>query len=326
MSVLNEIKLEAEFPATNSTKLLKKIKKWGKRTLKSTALQKINPLAQRILSVAEPTGRILMLDDPDKTEIKSPNDHITILTANLWHDWPRYRNLRDRLECFVKLVKEERVDIVLLQELARTQEFAADEWLSKQLGMSYVYSRANGHSHGIGFEEGLAVYSRFPIRKPRLAQLSDQQNPFFRRIALGTSIETSLGEFVAFSVHLGINGRQNETQISRLINWVEHQSGNVSAVIGGDFNARENTPQIRHAQESWQDTYRNLNPGEDGFTHEIHWPWGGILKRSRLDYLFLRKGDLPWKVLEARHIEIKGCPVSDHKPVLIKAFVGRSNN
>lgn len=326
MSALNEIVIKADFPQNNSIKIYQKLKRWGNKSLNSLFLQKIKPFAQRILSVVEPSGRILLLDDPGNQELKKQNEHITILTANLWHDWPRRRRLRERLECFVELIKYEEVDIVLLQELARTPEFAADEWLSNQLGMAYVYSRANGHAHGIGFEEGLAVFSRFPLRKPRLAQLSDQRNPFIRRIALGTSIETTWGEFIAFSVHLGLNGRQNENQFSRLISWVEKQSGNIPAVIGGDFNAQEHTRQVRNAQKSWQDTYRNIHPGTDGYTHEIRWPWGGILKQSRLDYLFFKKGNHTWNVFEARQLDIEYCQVSDHKPVLIKARIGTKMN
>ena len=326
MSALNEIVIKADFPQNTAIKNYQKLKRWGNKSLNSSILQKIKPFAQRILSVVEPSGRILLLDDPGNQELKKPVEHITILTANLWHDWPRHRRLRERLECFVELIKSEDVDIVLLQELARTPEFPADEWLSNQLGMAYVYSRANGHSQGIGFEEGLAVFSRFPLRKPRLAQLSDQKNPFIRRIALGTSIDTTWGEFIAFSVHLGLNGRQNENQFSRLVNWVEKQSGNIPAIIGGDFNAQEHTRQVINAQKSWQDTYRNIHPGKVGYTHEIQWPWGGILKQSRLDYLFLKKGNHTWNVFEARQLDMEYCQVSDHKPVLIKARIGTKMN
>jgi len=326
LSVLNEIVIKADFPQNNPLKIYQKLKRWGNKPLNSVILQKIKPFAQHIISLTEPSGRILIMDDPGNQELKKPVEHVTVLTANLWHDWPRRRRLRERLECFVELIKSEKVDIVLLQELARTPEFAADEWLSSQLGMAYVYSRANGHAHGIGFEEGLAVFSRFPLSKPRLAQLSDQRNPFTRRIALGASIETTWGEFIAFSVHLGLNGRQNENQVSRLINWVDKQSGNIPAIIGGDFNAQEHTRQVKSAQKSWHDTYRNIHPGTDGYTHEIQWPWGGILKQSRLDYLFLKKGNHAWNVFEARQLDMKYCPISDHTPVLIKARIGTKMN
>lgn len=277
-----------------------------------------NSITQQILSGDEPSERFIIRGFPKGYEIPEVSDHITVLSANLWHDWPRYRDLRERLEYFSELVKAERVDIILLQEVARTKEFAVDEWLNKHLEMAYVYSRANGDSKGIGFEEGLAIFSRYPISLPRLAQLSDTRNPFVRRIGLGISICTTWGELVAYSVHLGINGHQNEIQYSRLFHWVEEKSGELPALIGGDFNAQEKTSQIRHAQEEWEDTFRYLNPESDGFTHEIQWPWGGVMHRSRLDYVFLRNGLKPWKVVEARHVSMRGCQISDHKPVLIR--------
>lgn len=321
MSVLNERYLKVEYQNTSSLSFYRKLKSLEKKTLPASVLQRIQPITQRIISVAEPSGRISIMDDPENQGQRTFDEQVVILTANLWHDWPRQRRFRERLECFLELVQKEKADILLLQELARTKDLKTDEWLADELGMAYVYSRANGHASEIGFEEGLAVYSRFPLKNPRLAQLSDHKNPFFRRIALGTSIEIYGKDLLVFTVHLGINGRQNESQFCRLISWVEEQSGQVPAVIGGDFNARENTTQIRNAQFSWHDSFREFNPGDDGFTHEIQWPWGRTLTRSRLDYLFLRKGDLPWRVDEARQVEMDNCSVSDHKPVLIKARI-----
>lgn len=279
---------------------------------------KPNSIAQRIISVTEPADRLIIQDFPVESEVPGDCDDITVVSANLWHDWPRYRDIRERLGCFTKLVKDEGVDIILLQEVVRTKNFAVDEWLHKNLGMAYVYSPANGNVSGIGFEEGLAIFSRFPISAPCLAQLSDRRNPLVKRIALGISIKTIWGVMSAFSVHLGINGRQNEAQFSRLFEWVEENSGEMPALIGGDFNAGERSSQIQRAQNSWQDTFRYLNPGSDGFTHEIQWPWGGVLHKSRLDYVFLRRGGSFWNVTEARHVTMRDCQISDHKPVLIK--------
>lgn len=326
MSVLNERYLQVEYPNTHSLNFHRKLKAFWEKPLHSSVLQKVQLVAKRIISVTEPSGRISIMDDPENHGERISDEHVSILTANLWHDWPRQRRIRERLDRFVELVQKEAVDILLLQELARTKDFKTDRWLADQLGMAYVYSRANGNAREIGFEEGLAVFSRFPIKKPRLAELSDHKNPFFRRIALGTSIEVNGGDLLAFTVHLGINGRQNESQFYRLANWVEEQSGNVPAVIGGDFNASETTSQIRSAQNSWHDSFREINPEDDGYTHEIQWPWGGTLTRSRLDYLFLRKGDFPWRVDEARHVEMKDCSVSDHTPVLIKARIPTGRN
>lgn len=319
MSVLNQKYLKVAYPNPNSLITYKTIKKLGGRVFKTTGYQQLKVFINRFLSVVKPSGKVYVISEPDIRIKETDPDSITILSANLWHDWPRNRRLKERLSCFVDLINRENVDLLLLQELSRTGDFETDKWLSDQLGMAYIYSRTNGNAPEIGFEEGLAIFSRYPIKNHRLAQLSDQNNPFSRRMALGTCIETGGGEFLAYSVHLGLLGRQNIKQFSRLKEWVEEQSGCVPAVIGGDFNAHENTSQIRSAKTTWQDSYRALNPSGNDYSHEIRWPWGKVLKRSRLDYLFLRRGNHSWRVDEARHLDTDECPLSDHKPVLVKA-------
>ena len=318
MTILNNKYLKVDYPNPRSLKIYQRIKVLGEKLGRNN---KPWPLTRQIVSVTKPVGKISILESPKPTQEISTENKVTILTANLFHDWPRKRRLKERLECFVELVDQEGADILLLQEIARTKQIYADEWLGDKLGMAYVYSRANGHAKDIGFEEGLGVFSRFPIGKPRLTQLSDQMNPFHRRIALGASISTNIGEIVAFSVHLAINNRMNQSQVSRLKNWVDEQSGDIPAVIGGDFNAHENSPQIRSTQRSWCDSYREINPSDGGYTHQLHWPWGEAFRQSRLDYLFLRRGESNWMVEEAKHIEMKDCRISDHRPVLIKAKI-----
>jgi len=319
LSVISQKYLKVAYPNSNPLLIYKKIKFFGGRLLRSIKYPQIKLLINRVLSVVKPSGTVYFVSEPE-FHVNDPEiQPITFMSANLWHDWPRNRRLKERLNCFVELVLKENIDILLLQELIRTDDFEADKWLADQLGMAYVYSRSNGNASEIGFEEGLAVFSRYPIKNHRLAQLSNQTNPFSRRMALGTSIETKSGDFDVYSVHLGILGHQNRKQFSRLRSWVEEQSGRIPAVIGGDFNADEDTAQMHAANNTWHDSYRAMNPGGNDYSHELRWPWGKVIKRSRLDYMFLRRGNDSWKLDEARHIDTAGCPLSDHRPVLVKA-------
>jgi len=243
---------------------------------------------------------------------------LTIISANLWHDWPQYRRNVERLEAFAQLVEEHRADVLLLQEVARTRRFWTDQWLARRLGMSYIYSRANGHVGGIGFEEGLAVFSRYPLGQPVLRQLSPVENRFSRRLALGTQIDSPCGKLLAFSVHLGLIRKQNFHQIEILSDWVQSLSNGMTALVGGDFNAGERSQQIKKLQQKWLDTFRHINPFADGTTHELRWPWGKPFRRDRLDYIFLKARENYWKVLEARHLETPSERHSDHQAVLLK--------
>ena len=289
-----------------------------RKILSIPGFRTLRPLARRVAGVMETPGRISVQVRPLRVSPGKGCLGLTVISANLWHDWPKYRRNLERLEAFARLVEEHQADVLLLQEVARTTHFWTDQWLAQRLGMSYVYSRANGHLGGIGFEEGLAVFSRYPLRQPVLRQLSPAENRFSRRLVLGTQVNSPCGNLLAFSVHLGLLGKQNSEQAAKLSDWVHDISKGMTALVGGDFNAGESSRQIKTLQQKWLDTFRQLNPFADGTTHELRWPWGNPFRRDRLDYIFLKARENHWKVLEARHLETPGERHSDHRAVLLK--------
>jgi endonuclease/exonuclease/phosphatase family metal-dependent hydrolase len=289
---------------------------FGRRLLQFKILTHLRPLARRVAAVSEAPGTPAIKNQfPDHSERHC--NTITVMSANLWHNWPNFWRLEERLEAFIRLVEDEGADILLLQEVSRTSELRTDEWLADRLRMAYVYTRANGHS-AIGFEEGIAVFSRFPISQPELSRLGRQTNPFVRRMALGAKVETPCGDLLAFSVHLGILRRRNIDQMAHLRNWVGDIAERQPALVGGDFNAHESSPQIQQTRSRWLDTFRHLHPHADGHTHILRWPWGSVLRRRRLDYIFLLPDETCWKVVETRHLSTSGLCHSDHRAILTR--------
>lgn len=276
----------------------------------------VKPFSLKILATMRPVKEVRISLIP---KISSPVDDkcITVISANLWHDWPLRRKLPDRLESFAQLVEAEGADVVLLQEVMRSAEFCVDDWLAERLGMAFVYSPANGDEKVLGFEEGLAVFSRFPILTPRRKPLGKRRN-FFHRLALGAEVKSPLGNFFAISVHLGFLKRRNRDQWLDLHTWVKDMTNGGPILIGGDFNMHEETDQIREAQGLWIDTFRLVNPRQDATTHEVRLPWGASFRRRRLDYIFLQPGPTYWTVAEARHLETSGGLHSDHRAVLAR--------
>jgi endonuclease/exonuclease/phosphatase family metal-dependent hydrolase len=275
-------------------------------------------LAYRAAAVAESPGRLFVQASPARLPPVKTCQGLTVISTNLWHDWPKHRRIVERLEAFAAMIEEHKADILLLQEVSRTTSFWADQWLANRLGMGYVYSRANGHLGGIGFEEGLAIFSRHPIEQPVLRQLSPASNRFVHRLALGAQIASPYGRLMAFSVHLSLIGKQNARQTAHLSAWVRELSEKMTALVGGDFNAGEGSQQIKRLQTDWLDTFRHLNQFADGATHELRWPWGQSLRRSRLDYIFLKARHDGWRIVEARHLETRGEQHSDHRAVLLR--------
>ena len=276
------------------------------------------------MSVTEPAGRVTYQGEPCPVPEQGCGV-LTVVSANLWHDWPRFRDLESRLRSFSDLIESLGADLVLLQEVARTPFLHVDEWLAERLGMAYVYSRANG-SKKIGFEEGLAVFSRFPLKRlPHLRQMGRTCNPFSRRLALGVEVDTPCGEIMAFSTHLGLMRKNNARQLRDLHGWVDEISQEKSAVIAGDFNAPEHSHQIRHIRSIWLDTFREIHKHGHAATHEIHWPWGGIFLSHRLDYIFVQPGEPAWKVIDVQHVDAPDGPHSDHRAVVARLSHAPSN-
>lgn len=278
----------------------------------------LRPLARRVAGVMESPGRISLQAIPERVAEGRECQQLAVISANLWHDFPHYRRMESRLEAFASLVEDHQAEVLLLQEVSRTTHLWTDQWLAKRLGMAYVYSRANGHLGGIGFEEGLAVFSRYPLSQPVLRQLSPGENRFSRRLALGTQVNSPCGNLLAFSVHLGLTRRGNFEQVTKLSQWIGNISRGMTALVGGDFNTGERSKQIKTLQGKWLDTFRQLNPFADGTTHELRWPWGKPFRRDRLDYIFLKAREDHWKVLEARHLVTPGLLHSDHRAVLLR--------
>ncbi len=313
--VVEEIQVEGVSESEKKlTGVIRKVRKW----LSLPGLQWLAPLARRATGVIEAPGWVSIRAVPDPSGQEPGCPRLTVISANLWHDWPQRRRALERLEAFALLVEQHQADILLLQEVARTTDFWTDRWLASRLNMAYVYSRANGHLQGIGFEEGVAVFSRFPLSQPVLRQLNPGQNQFVHRMALGTKIHSPCGDLLAFSVHLSLRGKRNANEVDHLADWIQSISGESAVLVGGDFNSGENSRQIKKLQGKWLDTFRHLNPFTDGATHTLRWPWGNALHRARLDYIFLKSRATDWKVVSASHLETPLERHSDHRAVLLQ--------
>jgi endonuclease/exonuclease/phosphatase family metal-dependent hydrolase len=258
-----------------------------------------------------------MLSEPGGNQPQASRQ-LTVLSANLWHDWPRHRRWSERLEAFAQLAETVEADVLLLQEVARTPGLRADGWLAERLGFAMTFARANGDLGAIGFEEGPAILSRFALADVHLHQLSHGHNPLARRVALAAHAETPFGRLLVVSTHLGLIQRHNAGQIRRLRSWVAEVSAGSTAIIGGDFNAPEHRTEIAQTRRTWTDTFSHVHPHAKGITHTRRLLWGRPLHR-RLDYIFIQQPTSNnWDVVESSHLDAPGGPHSDHRAVLAR--------
>lgn len=232
-----------------------------------------------------------------------------VITLNLYHGFPRFRNVRSRLDLIAKQLNEVYPDFVLLQEVPWLSDVGwAAEYLSERTKLNFVYLRGNGNLHTIRFEEGLAIFSRYPLSEQRFTELSPRNGLFEHRIALAVTAQTPVGPIQLITTHLAwdrtntINAGQTASLEAFLAELPPHPS-----ILAGDFNAREDSPQIRKLTQSWVDAFRYVHKHTRSATcclspTDLDKPDPGRLF-ARVDYVFLKDHEAKsWEILDAKPI------------------------
>lgn len=140
-------------------------------------------------------------------------DRLRALQLNALHGYPdsegrlvvqeRPSDRLRRAEQLAAEVSRLQPDVVVLQEAwCAVGEGCLADRLARKLGFHAVYARANGSLRWLGFEEGSAILSRFPIAKPRVWPLGPDRDAFERRIALTARIDHPQLPFELVGAHL----------------------------------------------------------------------------------------------------------------------------
>jgi endonuclease/exonuclease/phosphatase family metal-dependent hydrolase len=222
---------------------------------------------------------------------------LKVVSLNMLHGIPLFRDLELRVSLIAGEIKRLDADVAILQEVPWTIKTGnVAEVLGKQLGYNYLYVRANGNKHLITFEEGEAILSRYPLKDVIFTELRPRVDLFQHRMVLGATAVTPWGEIRFFGTHLThSNPGINVKQLSALRNFVETNTQGM-AIVGGDFNAKADSAQIRGLEGEWTDTYHRMHPGDAGLTccmYNLNAPPGETLQ-MRIDYIFLvnERGEL----------------------------------
>lgn len=234
-------------------------------------------------------------------------DIFSVLNLNVLHGFPEFEHLSDRLEIIATQLAQTDPDFVTLQEVPWTWKTgSAAKYLAEKLGMNYVYLPANGNRKAIFFSEGEAVLSKYPLKNVEFMELKPRAGFFEHRVALKVTAIIPRGEIHLISTHL-TNGDPEicQKQTLDLYQMVSSLDGS-PVIVAGDFNAEEDSIQIKYLNDNWVDTFRQLNPHDPGLTccvDVLSDPNIDTQLEKRIDFLFLVSEDIPnTRVLESKRV------------------------
>lgn len=219
-----------------------------------------------------------------------PSQELRLLSLNMLHGHPGFEDLPARLNLIAEKIIALDADVVLLQEVPWTAQYGnGARYLAERCDMNYAFLRANGNRWGILFEEGVAILSRYPLRELSFQELQPAAGFFEHRVVLHALASTPSGDLDLFVTHLTNKEEEtNQLQADSLAGFVESRATH-TAVVAGDFNAEEDSPQIIALSALWVDSYRSLHPDRPGLTccvQDLH-ALNGLDEKKRIDYIFL---------------------------------------
>ena len=244
-----------------------------------------------LLNASKPGSHPVACPSACATEkLSTANKPLRILSLNMFHGHPDFTQFEQRTALLSQEIGRLAPDIVLLQEVpwVSNQNPIAQQF-AEQNGFNYVYLRANGNHQLIGFEEGVAIFSQYPLKQISYTELQPVAGLFENRVVLHATVETPHGDIDLFVTHLtSSKASVNAAQVESLLAFVQTEATH-PAIIAGDFNAVESSPQMIRLAEIWHDSYRLVYPHEPGPTccisDLVNAPTTEL--QERIDYLFL---------------------------------------
>ncbi|HET9492197.1 MAG TPA: endonuclease/exonuclease/phosphatase family protein [Methylomirabilota bacterium] len=236
---------------------------------------------------------------------ETPDRTLRVVTFNIFHGGAASGLTGDtawldgRLDLAVRELRALDPDVIALQEASTghgRSNVAAS--LARELGLHHVHAPATSRVFPlgllnqfavwlIGFAEGPAVLSRFPIAGWEVHDLPRCSQALDPRVLLRAALVTSWGSLDVYSTHT----TRDTCQHRRVAELVGARRNALPSVVMGDFNAVQGGEAIAAlAGAGFVDVFSAANPGAAGWTvwQRIEVPESTVYRR--VDYVFVLPG------------------------------------
>ena len=232
---------------------------------------------------------------------------LRVVTYNLLHGGPASgftnddTHLEARLEMAIRELATLEPDIIALQEVSQSRRHGnVPERIARSLGLHVIFAPATERIFGfwpldqlivglMGFKEGSAILSRFPIVASDVYDLPRCQDWLDPRILLRAELSTPWGPLQIFTTH---TARGDECQMQRVGELVREHRSTGPALLMGDFNTPESSRVVASLREeaSFVDAFRSANPDAPGPTVWQRIKMERPTASRRVDFIFVLSG------------------------------------
>ncbi|MCF3109195.1 endonuclease/exonuclease/phosphatase family protein [Niabella sp. CC-SYL272] len=250
---------------------------------------------------------LAMLSCARKTAPEKSNtgiDAITFMSYNVHHCNPPSKPGVIDVDAIVRVIKRENPDVVALQEIdvntGRSGKINQAALLSQKTGYhAFHFSKSIDHDGG---DYGIMILSKYPLSDMSTHKLPTDPatggEP--RVLSLATATLPDGKKVRVASTHLDFHGKTNGklqmTEVNRIL-----ADEKLPVIIGGDFNATENSETIQLLDQSFTRTCKNC-----AFTIEEG------KEKQAIDFIAYKPGNV-FSALS--HRVIAEDYASDHRPV-----------
>lgn len=187
-----------------------------------------------------------------------PQGTFVAATLNLWHDqrdWPA------RMAVILDALRALEPDVIFLQEVLQ-KEGLPNQAQALADSLEYEVIFASVDPPGAPKRYGNAILAHHPMvatHEVKLAPLDDYRVAAHVRLAVHGRL---LDAYVTHLHHTTEGDSIRARQVLDLLAFMDTTRAPGALLLGGDFNAAPDAPELRPIQERLADTYALLHPGE----------------------------------------------------------------
>lgn len=217
-------------------------------------------------------------------EAGEPRPTISVVTLNLYHDRDDWPKRRAQIPGVLRALKP---DAIVLQEVlqhATLQNQA--RWLADELGYEMHFTSVDPEDRVHRY--GNAVLTPHPVlarEQVALEPRDDGRTAGLLRIDVrGRPVNV----YVTHLHHTGEGAAIRERQVGDLMRFIARTSGDAPSIVGGDFNALADAPELAALTDAYVDSFGTLHPDAGPDTTTLNLAWFDTPRR--IDHIYFERG------------------------------------